>query len=227
MVRRWQAHRTSQAPGRLARSSSSPSMANREHACCSKAHEHKMPNQHLSRRSVPAVYERKHRVDPRRRVGIAADRRAHAIPFDPSRLRPGAGTVLARRTVGGLCVQRIRSSGSAGPPVRTRVRERPRERGGERGRVEVRRHGAPMESRRQGTLLHHAGRRDRLGSRERSPCAVRSARRRRCSTLPALRQTGALPQMGAGSSSWRRSVSTASTSLSLIFDWQEALDRQR
>ncbi len=121
-----------------------------------------------------------------------------------------AGPVLARRAMGGVRVQRIRSSRSSGPPVCTRVHERRRERGGERDRVQVRRHGAPMESRRQGTLLRHAGRRDRLGSCQRSPCtggrladdAVPSSRH--CGRLGRCRRWEPVPRHGAGASAPRR-----------------------
>ena len=96
------------------------------------------------RLSGPANLRNNIAVEGRRRPRRSRPRRSRAGGFDPG----------DKKSWSAVC---------------TRVHERRRERGGERDGVQVRRHRAPMEGRWQGALLHHAGRRDSLGSCERSP----------------------------------------------------------
>ena len=122
--------------------------------------------------------------------------------------------------MGGLCIHRIRSSRSSDPPVRTRFRGRPRERGGECGRVEVRRHSAPMESRRQGTLLHHAG----DAPSPPFPCAFAWTVDRLADNdsfhAPGIGRDWGVAADGNRFLVMAPEAGTTSTSFSLIFDWQ-------
>ena len=92
--------------------------------------QHKMPTS-ISRDGRFLLYtSRSIRIDPRRRLGIAVDRRAHPISIDSARLRPGASTVLARRTVGGVHLKRFRpAQKSWSARLHPRPRPTPRARG--------------------------------------------------------------------------------------------------